>query len=376
MNEEQKKNFTDALLYDHYDAANLIIRQALSDEHHDAVFALITSSEQALELMIRDKNTAKLMLQNTRLRQLVSGIRHDSTPALIGFYKLSERRPSFYADINQETGDADVFREARELGRGAHAHVRLFSNAEGASLAVKTPHLEALGTSEESVIGAIMDYQQEHAIMRRAYQNPRVCKLFFAAEHNERGKLNATLRSMMPHIPGMQVHTYLRRVHSASELAHIILNITESLMRLHQDNIIHGDITLSNIMITTESDHKITFVDFGLSYLLTDPTALCFTPEEYVDYIAPERFEYPHEPAPHTSQDVYSFAYNIDYYIVDTHPEGANLIRLYPSIHDFIQHGQSKNPNLRPSLESLHTALTDDIAWPHDDGITVLSTRI
>ncbi|MDF1827009.1 MAG: protein kinase [Legionellaceae bacterium] len=376
MNEEQKKNFTDALLYEHYDAANLIIRQALSDEHHDTVFALISSAEQALELMIRDANTAKLMLQNPRLRQLTGGIRHDSTPNLIGFYKLSERRPSFYADINQETGNADVFRETRELGRGAHAHVRLFSNAEGASFAVKTPHHEALGTSKESVVGAIMDYQQEHAIMRRAYKNPRTCKLFYAAEHHEHGKLNATLRSMMPHIRGVQVHTYLQRVQSTHELAHIILEMTASLMRLHQNNIIHGDITLNNIMISHGSDHKITFVDFGLSYLLTAPTALCFTPEERVDYLAPERFDYPYEPAPHTSQDVYSLAYTIDCYIIDTHPEGENLTRLYPSIDAFMQQGQNINPALRPSLASFHAALSDDIGWPYDDGITVPSTRI
>lgn len=376
MNEEQQKNFANALLYEHYDAANLIIRQALNDELQDTIFDLISSKEQALELMIRDPNTAKIMLQNPRLRQLASGISHASTPNTIGFYKVAERRPSFYADINQDTGEADVFQETCVLGEGNHAYIRLFSNARGSSFAVKTPHNQTLGTSEESIAGAILDYHKEHTIMRHVYKNPHVCKFFYTSKHNERGELNATLRSIMPHIPGVQVRTYLRQVHSAHELAHIILKITAALIRLHQDNIIHGDITFSNIMITTESDNKITFVDFGLSYLLTDPTALCFTYEQRVDYLAPERFNYPHEPEPHTNQDVYSLAYNLKHYIINIHPEGNNLIHLYPSIRAFIRQGQSRNPDCRPSLASLHEALSQDIEWHCDDGITVQTTRI
>lgn len=365
-----------ALLCEHYDAANLIIIKALSDDNHNAVFEVITSAEQALELMVLDPNIAKHMLNNPRLKQLISGISHHNTTNPIGFYKFSERRPSFYAEINQDTGEADLFREQRVLGRGMHAHVRLFTNAHGASLAVKTPHIQALGTSDDSIVGAIMDYHQEHTIMRRAYNNPSAGKLFYFAERNTRNELDAELRSLMPHIRGEQAQTYLPRVESSQELARMILAMTEALMRLHQNNIIHGDIKLDNIMIATPSEPTVTLVDFGLAYLLTDAVATCFTQDKMIRYIAPERFHYPQEPAPHTNQDVYSFSYNLKYYIMNTHPKGAELQELYPSIRRFTEYGHHKNPELRPSLTSLHEALSHDIQWHCDDGITVLTTRI
>jgi len=365
-----------ALLCEHYDAANLMILKALSDDNHDAVFEVITSAEQALELMVLDPNIAKHMLSNPRLKQLTSGISHHNTTNPMGFYKFSERRPSFYADINQDTGEADLFREQRVLGRGMHAHVRLFTNTHGASLAVKTPHIQALGTSEDSIVGAIMDYHQEHTIMRRAYNNPSTGKLFYFARHNELNEVDAELRSLMPHIHGEQAQTYLPRVDSSQELARMILAMTEAIMRLHQDNIIHGDIKLDNIMIATPSDPTVTLVDFGLAYLLTDTVATCFTQDKMIRYIAPERFHYPQKPAPHTNQDVYSFAYNLRYYIINTHRKGAELKNLYPSIDDFTQHGHSQRPELRPSLASLHEALSLDIQRYCNSEITVQTTRI
>lgn len=372
-----------ALLCEHYQVANLIIHKALNDDNHDAVFQVIASAEQALELMVLDPTIAKLMLNNPRLKQLTSSMSHNNTTKPMGFYKFSERRPSFYADIDQETGETDLFREERILGQGKHAHVRLFTNAHGASFAVKTPYRQRLGASKKSIANAIIDYYDEHTIMRRAYNNPRAGKLFYFAECNERDEVHADLRSLMPHIHGEQVHTYLPRVESSQEIARIILAMTEALMRLHQNNIIHGDIKLDNIMIAassgseseSESAPKITFVDFGLSYLLTDPVASCFDKKEKFAYLAPERFDYPNEPAPHTNQDVYSFAYNLRFYIINTHQKGAELKDLYPSIENFTKYGYNKNPELRPSLTSFHEALSHDIQWHCDDGITVLTMR-
>ena len=364
MNEQQQNDVIDALQSGHYEAANLIIHAVLNEDNHETVLGAITSAEHALELMRLDPINTQIILQNTRLRQLIQGNGDVSTTAPISFYKLAGRRPSFYADINQETGEVDLFRPKRLLGQGQHAHVRMFANARGTSIAVKTPLQQALGTSKESISNTMINYHNEYEISRRAYKNARTCQLFCDKKINALGEEKYELRSIMPHIHGEQVLTYLKRIQSPQELAQIILGITEALMRLHQAHIIHGDIKLDNIMITTHPRLEITFIDFGLAYLLTDETASIFPKDHNVNYLAPERFDYPRDIAPHTNQDVYSFAYNLRYYIIDTHPEGDELQLLYPSIANFAWDGQSLIPELRPTLESLHEALSNDIRVP------------
>ena len=326
--------------------------------------------------MILDPHIAQVMLKNPKLRQLIPEINHDRTTTSIGVYKFSERRPSFYADINQETGVVDLFRPTYFLGQGRYAHVRLFSNKHGISFAVKTPHAQRLGTSNESITSTLIDYQQEHTIMRRAYNNHNACKLFYFAQGNEHGKITAKIRSVMPHIQGEQVHTYIQRIQSPHTLALIILSMTKTVMRLHENNIIHGDIKLDNIIISTVPDLKTTLVDFGFAYWFTEETASTFLKEESANYIAPERCNYPRDVTPHTNQDVYSFAYNIKYHIINMHPQGDALKNLYPCLNDFTQDGCSPIPELRPNLTSLCEALSYEIQSHHNDAITTPTMRI
>jgi serine/threonine protein kinase len=375
MNKQQKKDFTNALKSEHYEAANLIFHAVLNEDNHDTVLDVITSAEHALELMRLDPINTKIILKNTRLRQLIRGKNDDSTTTPIGFYKLSGRKPSFYADIDQETGEVDLFQPEDFLGHGCHAHVRLFSNARGTSIAVKTPIEQTLGTSKESMSGAILDYQNEHKIMQRAYKNSHTCKLFYFTQTNEWGEPEVELRSIMPYIHGETVYRYLQRVQSPHALAQVVLGMTKALIRLHQDNIIHGDIKLDNIMISIHPSLKITFIDFGLSYLLTDETASIFSKEQRVNYLAPERFDYPHEVPPHTNQDVYSFAYSLRHYIIDTHPEGAALEYFYPCLANFATNGQNSIPEHRPSLASLHEALSIDMHDYNNDELKAPTTR-
>jgi len=53
------------------------------------------------------------------------------------------------------------------------------------------------------------------------------------------------------------------------ELTEIMQNIGKILAKMHDIDIIHGDLTTSNILITktiTEHDYLLYFIDFGLSY--------------------------------------------------------------------------------------------------------------
>jgi TP53 regulating kinase-like protein len=70
---------------------------------------------------------------------------------------------------------------------------------------------------------------------------------------------NATI--IMDFIEGRQVKQLLSKV-SKSERLSLCVKIGELIGRLHNNGIIHGDLTTSNMILTSEG--KIFFVDFGL----------------------------------------------------------------------------------------------------------------
>ncbi|MDH7477135.1 MAG: KEOPS complex kinase/ATPase Bud32, partial [Candidatus Bathyarchaeota archaeon] len=70
---------------------------------------------------------------------------------------------------------------------------------------------------------------------------------------------NATI--IMEYVEGKQVKQLLSEV-SKSERQRLCLKIGELIGRLHENGIIHGDLTTSNMILNSEG--KIFFVDFGL----------------------------------------------------------------------------------------------------------------
>ena len=52
-----------------------------------------------------------------------------------------------------------------------------------------------------------------------------------------------------------------------SQLDNLAFAIGRNIGLLHSQNIIHGDLTTSNIMIRSENPLSLTFIDFGLSYI-------------------------------------------------------------------------------------------------------------
>jgi TP53 regulating kinase-like protein len=67
---------------------------------------------------------------------------------------------------------------------------------------------------------------------------------------------------IMEYIEGVQVKQYLNNV-SKTDYREICLKIGELIGRLHKENLIHGDLTTSNMIIDI-SQSKIFLVDFGL----------------------------------------------------------------------------------------------------------------
>lgn len=84
--------------------------------------------------------------------------------------------------------------------------------------------------------------------------------------------------------------TYVRRRRKLKEdvAKHVFKQVIEGLKYIHSKNILHRDIKLDNILLTSEGDVKI--CDFGVSKIVKNGeimTEQCGTPA----YIAPEVFE-------------------------------------------------------------------------------------
>lgn len=86
-----------------------------------------------------------------------------------------------------------------------------------------------------------------------------------------------------------ELHRYLkdnRRVLTESETAHILIQVVRGLLYLKSKNILHRDMSLSNLLLT--NDFKVKIADFGLATHISKPdekhTTLCGTP----NYISPE----------------------------------------------------------------------------------------
>lgn len=67
----------------------------------------------------------------------------------------------------------------------------------------------------------------------------------------------------MPFIDGKKLSEYLDKF-SLAEQKKICKQIGESVAKIHQADIIHGDLTTSNMIL---KDKKIFFIDFGLGYI-------------------------------------------------------------------------------------------------------------
>ena len=78
-------------------------------------------------------------------------------------------------------------------------------------------------------------------------------------KHKENNKI------IMPYIKGRKLSTSLNEF-SLEKQKNILRKIGERVSLLHKNEIIHGDLTTSNMILIEETD-KIFFIDFGLGYI-------------------------------------------------------------------------------------------------------------
>ncbi|KAK5649733.1 hypothetical protein RI129_000762 [Pyrocoelia pectoralis] len=164
------------------------------------------------------------------------------------------------------------------LGKGGFATVyRAICLKSGVEVAIKM-----IDKKLSKSIGMINRVEQEVAIHSRL-KHPSILELFTFFEDANFVYL------VLEHCHNGELQQYLKRnneVLSEPEASHIMKQIIEGIQYLHSHNILHRDISLSNLLFTKNMQIKI--ADFGLATQLSRPDekhlTLCGTP----NFISPE----------------------------------------------------------------------------------------
>uniref|UniRef100_A0A182N8Y9 Serine/threonine-protein kinase PLK4 n=1 Tax=Anopheles dirus TaxID=7168 RepID=A0A182N8Y9_9DIPT len=164
-----------------------------------------------------------------------------------------------------------------------------------------------------------------------------------------------------------ELQQYLRKritPFSEYEAAAIFRKVVDGLLYLHEHNIIHRDMSLSNLLITKDMNIKI--ADFGLATELNQPDekhhTLCGTP----NYISPEVASRASHGLP---ADVWGLGCMLYTLLVGTPPFDTNGVKstlarvvtslyhipahLSPDVRDLIERLLQKNPNERIKLDDV-----------------------
>ena len=277
-----------------YLTANLIINTILKAHGPETAFYLINQVEMLFEYILLNPANTHLVLGNERLMSLLERIDAPNvvvSSQSIGYYKTAGRRPSFFADVDRETGVATLFHPAQTLGNGASGLVRKFVSASGQSMAVKSPIEPYTHVFTHADLARVSEIREEAQFLKTAFgcHGTALGHAFFF----EKQKSKLTHRIIMPCVEGINAVEFLKKITHFKTLIELMLAMTKALIRLHERGIIHGDIKLDNILISNQSNVlEATFIDFGWSYYnLWDNEAL-LTDEYQATHWAPERRQY------------------------------------------------------------------------------------
>lgn len=353
-----KTPLTRAMEGGHHEVTNLLQLELKPNQSGERVIPFIQTGKQALELMIQEPSLITMLMQDERVEKLIHSTDSVITKQSIDWYKPAGRRLSWFASINLETNTSSVYKPVKELGKGTYGLVRLFQNATGEAIGVKSPRSNLVDApdSERDVLS--QDLKREAEFNKRAY--PEDISKFFEFDYQWDDEDIYTNRFIMPYVKGEILHLFLPKIPCHNQLAEIILQIAQELQRIHDTGIIHGDIKEDNIIIRLEDNKCIVrFIDFGCSSYITENRAITFNTKN--SYIAPERLcNESTRLKPNANQDIYSFGLMLNR-LLEKNSAYLQLIQKYPCIERFLSAAKNTNPQERPSLQAFCKQLNTEL---------------
>jgi hypothetical protein len=340
----------------------LIILKKTENQPQDALLEFVTHINIALALLQENASLIHLFMQNERTSRLISDYLKETNKKNILTYNISSitRRPSFLQCIHPESYEINQFfpTENPVLGKGKFGLVRVFEDNKHQKIAVKSGwnKIKNTETLRREVKFNQIAYPEQFLELDTAF--------FYASVPQPLHPNHITYRQSLPYLEGKQANTLMGQTTDLIKFAELTLRIAKELQRLHELGIIHGDFHLANVLIDEQPDGKIIAhaVDFALSSLVSDESRSTFPHEKDLLCLPPElRNEHIKQIKPHPNQDIYTFAYAIDF-LVQQRKDCQQLRKQFPSIMIFLTAAQNHEPTKRPSLSFFCTELEQELS--------------
>ena len=244
----------------------------------------------------------------------------------------------------------------KELGSGSTSKVYLLEELSSQALyAAKCIKKEYLLTHANG-----LEHLVQEVLVLFSIDHPCIVSLYYVYETKD------CILMIMEYFPKGDLYKRisLKMPISEDDCIKFTINLLETLEFLHSKNIVHRDLKLENIMMTSENNYDFKIIDFGLSYEdcgFRDDK--CGSP----GYIAPEMFS---KSKYNYKIDIFSSGVILYILLLGTHPFGSknteeiinkNQLGLYKRFKgnisnlakEFIASMMTVNPNQRPSASEL-----------------------
>ncbi len=348
------------------------VRMALQSENNWLAIKLVAG---------RNEGGYGLPLQKSDFRKILSKQQFPMFPRDVYLYLRKKpdkpnkpgRKISSVALTNSKTGKLETYEPVRQLGMGGHGKVRLFASATDNSrlIAIKQCRLDNQpALSGYGIVDTATTAKRELEFMHRMYpeQQPYFIKHYL----NHDGKYD--YRMVMPYLAGEDIMYLIFNITSANDLAKLLLAVAEEIQRMHELDIVHGDIKMANILVDAQLGNdiatavfKVKIIDYGSSQTAGEAVELF---NDKRDYLAPERYTKTNEEIyANTNQDVYSFAVLVTQALkifeIKNPKQKELLTKKHPSLGKFSVNGINSIPenrtNLRDFIQTLKSELHDQL---------------
>lgn len=343
-----------AYIHSSPDMMNLIILKLwphLKDSECKELLFYVQTGLQALDLAATNSRLQHYLMKDKRINKLISKelVSKSSADKPQGYYSKTPTRPiSFYAHKHGKKLFLD--KKEEKIGEGLYGNVyRVNNQVDSSSLAVKS-----FQNSDRS------DVEREARFFASIYPDTHPPIRPFFNSYQKKSKEILTGRLIMPYFKPATINFATMSVLKVAQHLYMVAN---ELLRIHNIGVIHGDISVDNVLFC--ADGTVKFIDFGFSYSKNDTFAIVFPHEVYGDThsrIAPERKCAFQTLAPHTSQDIYTLGWLFDEYISLCSSDCQKQIAtIFNSINDFLSNAYNIDPQKRPSLAEFCTSLQNEI---------------
>lgn len=351
----------------HFEVANRIILKMCSDKDVKSILPWIQRGTQAINMIVLEPSLRPLLLGDPHVRMLLEQSKGFNPHDPFAFYLSSRmmRSPSVYLSIDKATGEPSIFKPVKELGEGSYGKVRMFQNANGQSISVKSLQADYSLGETASFFKHSKKLQRELECIQLVYPEFGLAKCFNLSVQKARGTFFCA-RMTMPYFKGRVAGLLIPTLDSPIQLAEIVLKVAQELKRIHELGIVHGDLHHHNVMIEAleKGSFRVYIIDFGEACKITDASATRWGKEGLGVWYAPELVVDDKQVAPHPNQDIYSFGYFLNTLFAH-HRAYPDIQHLFPSIPKFIDKSNNDDPKLRPHLDSFCHELESEVVSTH-----------